>query len=99
MYKDQCLVILRLLFLLEGFIMADKKAKGAADRKGFVAKAPIRCLMKAEGANLVAEGALDLLIGKLEEVAKATTKKALDFAAADKRKRITGADITYASKK
>ncbi len=55
--------------------------------------------MKAEGANLVAEGALDLLIGKLEEVAKATTKKALDFAAADKRKRITGADITYASKK
>ena len=74
--------------------MADKKA----DRKGFVAKAPIRRLMKNEGASLVAEGALDLLIAKLEEIAKATTKKALEFASADKRKRVTGVDISQAAK-
>lgn len=76
--------------------MANKPAK--ADRKGFVAKAPIRRLMKNEGASLVAEGALDLLIAKLEEIAKATTKKALEFASADKRKRVTGVDITQAAK-
>jgi len=73
--------------------MADKK-----DRKGFVAKAPIRRLMKNEGASLVAEGALDLLISKLEQIAKDTTKKALEFASADKRKRVTGVDISQAAK-
>jgi histone H3/H4 len=80
--------------LMEGFIMVDAKEK-KKDR-GFVAKAPIRRLMKDEGAKLVAEDAIKLLVSKLEEIGKATTKKAIEIASADKRKRLTGVDIQQA---
>ena len=51
--------------------MAKKKApaKAPAKKKGdsYIAKAPIRRLMKKEGADLVAADALDKLIGFLEK--------------------------------
>ncbi|MHA1819221.1 MAG: histone-like protein [Promethearchaeota archaeon] len=82
--------------------MAKKKAKAAskapAGEKKYVAKAPIRRLMKAEGADLVAESALELLISTLEKIAVETTKNAIKVAKADKRKKISGADILEATK-
>ena len=50
------------------------------NRSGFIAKAPIRRLMKAEGAGLVAESAVELLIKKLTDVATEITKKAVKAA-------------------
>ncbi len=84
--------------------MAKKKAaaaaKPAAKKKsdGYIAKAPIRRLMKKEGADLVAAEALDKLIGYLESSAAATTKEAIKICKADKRKRVTAADIRAATR-
>ena len=64
----------------------------------YIAKAPIRRLMKRQGANLVAADALDRLIEFLENVAAETTEKAIKVTKADKRKRITEADIRDASR-
>jgi histone H3/H4 len=64
----------------------------------YVAKAPIRRLMKRQGADLVAAEALDRLIEFLENVAAETTEKAIDITKADKRKRITEEDIRDASR-
>ena len=64
-----------------------------ADKKTFISKAPIRRLMKAEGAQLVAQDAIVLLITELERIGKETTKEAMKVVKADKRKRITAADI------
>lgn len=69
--------------------MADKP-KG---RSAYIAKAPIRRLMKAEGANLVAEDAVELLISKLTDAAQDITKKAVKLVKDEKRKRVTAADI------
>jgi histone H3/H4 len=74
--------------------MAEAKKKA----RGFVSKAPIRRLMKFEGASLVADDALNLLISKLESVATETTKKAVSVMKDEKRKRITARDIELASK-
>ncbi len=65
---------------------------------GYIAKAPIRRLMKQRGADLVAADALDRLIEFLENVAAETTDKALSVCKADKRKRVTQADIRNASR-
>ncbi len=70
-----------------------KKGEGSA-----IAKAPIRRLMKKEGADLVAAEALDKLIGYLEKIASAVTKKAIDLCNQDKRKRVTAVDIRNASR-
>ncbi len=70
-------------------------AEGAAD---FIAKAPIRRLMKNQGAQLVAEEAVLVLIDFLEKYGTDLTKKALDIAGKDKRKRIASEDILAASK-
>jgi len=83
--------------------MAKKKApaaKPAAKKKsdGYIAKAPIRRLMKKEGADLVAAEALDKLIGFLESSAATATKDAIKVCKADKRKRVTAADIRNATR-
>ncbi len=75
-----------------------KKKPAAKKRDSYIAKAPIRRLMKAEGANLVAAEALDKLIEYLEKGAATVTKDAIDFTKKAKRKRVTAADIRNASR-
>lgn len=80
---------------------APKKAaaKPAAKKgEGYIAKAPIRRLMKKEGADLVAAEALDKLIDFLEKSAANATKEAIKICGADKRKRVTAADIRNATR-
>ncbi|KKM76190.1 hypothetical protein LCGC14_1382670 [marine sediment metagenome] len=79
---------------------AKAKPKAAAKKKGdsYIAKAPIRRLMKKEGADLVAAEALDKLIGFLESSASTATKEAIKVCKADKRKRVTAADIRNATR-
>ncbi len=66
--------------------------------KTFISKAPIRRLMAEEGARLVSDEALAIMIKSLEKHAIATTKKAIDIVKDDKRKRITAEDISWATK-
>jgi len=77
--------------------MAKKKAP-AKKSESYIAKAPIRRLMKKEGADLVAADALDRLIGYLEKKAADATKEAIKITKADKRKRVTAADIRKATR-
>ncbi len=77
--------------------MAKKKAP-AKKSEGYIAKAPIRRLMKKEGADLVAAEALDKLIDFLEKSAASATKDAIKVCKEDKRKRITAADIRAATR-
>lgn len=74
--------------------MAIKK-KAAAKKKAetYIAKAPIRRLMEEAGADLVAAKALEKLREFLEKEGAEVTKQALKIIKADKRKRITAADI------
>ena len=74
------------------------KPKAAKKGEGYIAKAPIRRLMKKEGADLVAAEALDKLIDYLEKAASNATKEAIKICTADKRKRVTAADIRNASR-
>jgi histone H3/H4 len=78
--------------------MAKKKAPAKKKAEGYIAKAPIRRLMKKEGADLVAAEALDKLIGFLENSAAEATKNAIKVCKADKRKRVTAADIRAATR-
>jgi len=75
-----------------------KKAPAKKKAEGYIAKAPIRRLMKKEGADLVAADALDKLIGYLEKAAADATKAAITITKADKRKRVTAADIRKATR-
>lgn len=75
---------------------AAPKKKASAKSGGHIAKAPIRRLMKAEGAELVAEDAVGLLIEQLEKQASNIVGKALKIVKAEKRKRVTAADILAA---
>ncbi|MDX1797944.1 MAG: histone-like protein [Candidatus Lokiarchaeia archaeon] len=77
--------------------MAKKKAP-AKKSESYIAKAPIRRLMKKEGADLVAAEALDKLIDFLEKSAATATKEAMKVCKADKRKRVTAADIRNATR-
>jgi len=77
--------------------MAKKKAP-AKKSESYIAKAPIRRLMKKEGADLVAADALDKLIGYLEKKAADATKEAIKITKADKRKRVTAADVRKATR-
>ena len=77
--------------------MAKKKAP-VKKTESYIAKAPIRRLMKKEGADLVAAEALDKLIEFLEKEAATTTKEAIKVTKADKRKRVTAADIRKATR-
>ncbi|MFX0140644.1 MAG: histone [Candidatus Hodarchaeota archaeon] len=78
--------------------MAKKKAPAKKKSEGYIAKAPIRRLMKKEGADLVAAEALDKLINFLEKSAADATKNAIKVCKADKRKRVTAADIRAATR-
>ncbi len=62
-------------------------------RDSYIAKAPVRRLMKTEGADLVAEDALGFLIEKITAEAKRVTKDALKVVKDDKRKKVTAEDI------
>ena len=74
------------------------KPKTKSSKKGsFFSKAPIRRLMKNEGASLVSDEAIILLIDQLESQAMKTTKKALSLVKDEKRKRVTADDITWAA--
>jgi histone H3/H4 len=75
-----------------------KKAPAKKKADGYIAKAPIRRLMKKEGADLVAADALDKLIGFLENTAADATKEAIKITKADKRKRVTASDIRKATR-
>ena len=66
-------------------------------RESYIAKAPIRRLMKREGADLVSSDALDFIIDKIEEEAKSVTKTAVNLVRDDDRKRITKEDIKNAT--
>ena len=78
---------------------AAAKPKAAAKKgEGYIAKAPIRRLMKKEGADLVAAEALDKLINFLETAASEATKGAINICKADKRKRVTSHDIRNATR-
>lgn len=55
--------------------------------------------MKQEGATLVAETAVELLIEKLTAIGTDLTKLAIKNVKTDKRKRLTVADIISASRK
>ncbi len=74
------------------------KKPPAKKSEGYIAKAPIRRLMKKEGADLVAADALDKLIGYLEKMAADATKEAIKITKGDKRKRVTAADIRKATR-
>ncbi|MHA1871273.1 MAG: histone-like protein [Promethearchaeota archaeon] len=73
--------------------------KKTPERQSYIAKAPIRRLMTDEGADLVAEAALNLLIEKLTSLAKDVTNTAIKNLKDDKRKKITKYDIINAAKK
>ena len=77
---------------------APKKKAAAKKSESYIAKAPIRRLMKKEGADLVAAEALDKLISFLESKAADATKEAIKICKADKRKRVTAADIRNATR-
>lgn len=78
--------------------MAKKQAPAKKKSAVYIAKAPVRRLMKAEGAKLVAAEALNKLIGYLENSAADITKEAIKLTKADKRKRITPLDIRNATR-
>ncbi|HMF30047.1 MAG TPA: histone [Candidatus Lokiarchaeia archaeon] len=57
---------------------------------------PIRELMKANGAEMVARDAVDELISVLERGAKELTNKALEFSRHAGRKKVTADDMKMA---
>jgi histone H3/H4 len=69
---------------------AEKPSKKVpSERQHYIAKASLRRLMKSEGANLVAENVLTLMIEKLEEQGKIVIKKAVEIAKTSNVKRVT----------
>lgn len=78
--------------------MAKKQAPAKKKGAVYIAKAPIRRLMKSQGAKLVAAEALNKLIGYLENAAADITKESIKLTKADKRKRITALDIRNATR-
>lgn len=89
--------------LTELIHMAEKPKDGAtlASPAGgkAISNAPIRRIMKGEGAFLVAEDAVDCLVEYLEGLVKKATLESMKIAESDKREKITGDDITEALKK
>lgn len=60
----------------------------------YISLAPMRRLMKNEGAKLVSKEAIELLVVKLQEVAGKIVQKALIVMKDDKRKRLSANDIS-----
>ena len=73
-----------------------KIVKKPTKRGSFISKAPVRRLMRGEGATLVSEEALELLIKKIEEHGTYVTKKAVSLVKDEKRKRLTADDVNWA---
>jgi histone H3/H4 len=59
---------------------------------------PIREMMKANGAEMVARDAVDELISVLERQAKDLTNRALEFSRHAGRKKVTADDMNMALK-
>ncbi len=59
---------------------------------------PIREMMKANGAEMVARDAVDELISVLERQAKDLTNRALEFSRHAGRKKVTAEDMNMALK-
>ncbi|OLS15619.1 MAG: hypothetical protein RBG13Loki_0718 [Promethearchaeota archaeon CR_4] len=59
---------------------------------------PIREMMKANGAEMVARDAVDELISVLERQAKELTNRALEFSRHAGRKKVTAEDMNMALK-
>ncbi len=78
--------------------MAKKVAPAGKKAAAYIAKAPIRRLMKSQGAILVAAQALDKLIEYLEKTAADVTKESIKLTKAEKKKRITALDIRNATR-
>ncbi|MHA1619273.1 MAG: histone-like protein [Promethearchaeota archaeon] len=78
-------------------IKTKKSSSANSSQKSFISKAPIRRLMAEEGAKLVSDEALVIMIKSLEKHAIITTKKAIEIVKDDKRKRITAEDISWAT--
>lgn len=67
-------------------------------KKGTFAFAPVRNLMKAEGATVVSRAAVEALLSFLEEKVKSVTSTALKLCEHAKRKKVTKADVLLALK-
>ena len=78
--------------------MTVESAKGGGGDPKYFAVAPIRRLMKKEGAHLVAIAALKKLTLFLEESGAEVTQNAIKVCKADKRKRVTASDIRNATR-
>ena len=75
-----------------------KKTKRYMGSKSALAWAPIRRLMKRQGATIVARDAVDLLIEHLASTVMSITESAQGFTNHAKRKKITRGDIYLALK-
>jgi len=63
----------------------------------YIAKSPIRRLMKNEGANIVSNDALNEIIEILTNKGKELTNKALEMTRHAGRKKLTADDVKLAS--
>ncbi len=73
--------------------------KRAPARSSYISKSPVRRIMRKEGAERISSKALVRLIHFLEISGATATRDAIKLAKADKRKRITSADIRNATRK
>lgn len=64
----------------------------------FIAKAPVRRLMKQVGAYIVAADAVESLIDHLEKSAKEITRRSMENASDNGRKTVNAGDIMVASR-
>jgi histone H3/H4 len=83
--------------------MAEKPVPQAAPAKpertdGFISKAPIRRLMKDQGAFLVADEAVEFMIDHLQKLGIAITKKAVENVEKAGLKKLMSIDVLSASK-
>ncbi len=78
-------------------VIIKKGVQKKSSKDSFFSKAPVRRLMKNEGASLVSDDAILLLIDQIQTQAIKTTKKALSLLKDEKRKRLTADDITWAA--
>ena len=67
-------------------------------KKLLFAKSPVREMMKNAGAQLVAKGAVDLLIDHIQQAATQLTRMSLMYAMHAKRKKITRDDVLISIK-
>ncbi|MHA1720340.1 MAG: histone-like protein [Promethearchaeota archaeon] len=74
------------------------RIKKVKSNQTYISKAPVKRFMKEQGATLISDEAIELLIKQLEIQAKRTTKKALSLVKDERRKRLSADDIIWASK-